>query len=61
MWKRLVQESPFHRKYTERRGREVNTPSYSGGPGFKSRPETGYHAIVHVFSLFLRAAVGIEP
>jgi hypothetical protein len=23
-------------------GRIVNTPSYSGGPGFKSRPGTGY-------------------
>jgi hypothetical protein len=33
---------------TECRGRVVNTPSYSGVPGFKS-PETGYPDMFFVF------------
>jgi hypothetical protein len=49
---------------TECRGRVVETPaSYSGGPGFKSRPRRPA-IVIHVFRGFpdfLQANAGIEP
>jgi hypothetical protein len=47
---------------TESRCRVINTPaSYSGGPDFKSRPETGYPEVLHGSLQSLQANCGIVP
>jgi hypothetical protein len=49
-------------KQTEHRGRVVNIPaSYLGGPGFKSRSQTGYSdSVFRGFTQSLQANAGIE-